>query len=73
MAASISIRVVLLHQVLEEFAMNCLVSFLRDEAGATSIEYAVVASGVAVAIVGAVNKLGFGVLTMWTSVSTALK
>jgi pilus assembly protein Flp/PilA len=47
-----------LHQVLEEFAMNSLICFLRDESGATSIEYAMIASGVAVAIVGAVNNLG---------------
>ena len=53
--------------------MHYLVSFLRDDTGATSIEYAVMASGVAVAIVGGVNKLGSGVLTMWTTVGTALK
>ena len=53
--------------------MHYLVSFLRDETGATSIEYAIVASGVAVAVVGAVIKLGSGVLTTWTNVSTALK
>jgi pilus assembly protein Flp/PilA len=53
--------------------MNYVVSLLRDEAGATSIEYAVVASGVAVVIVGSVDRLGSGVLAMWTTVSNALK
>jgi pilus assembly protein Flp/PilA len=62
-----------LHQLLEEFAMNSLICFLRDESGATSIEYAMIASGVAVAIVGAVNNLGSSIKTMWSSVYTALK
>jgi pilus assembly protein Flp/PilA len=53
--------------------MNCLVLFLRDESGATSIEYALIACGIAVAIAGAVTNLGSSVQTMWTSVSTALK
>jgi pilus assembly protein Flp/PilA len=63
----------ILHQLLEEFAMNLLKSFLRDQSGATAIEYAMIASGVAVAIVGGVNNLGSGVKSMWTSVNTALK
>jgi pilus assembly protein Flp/PilA len=53
--------------------MNCLVLFLRDESGATSIEYAMVASGIAIAIIGAVNRLGANVQSMWNLVSTALK
>ena len=32
--------------------------FLQDESGATSIEYAIIASGVSVAIVGVVQGLG---------------
>jgi pilus assembly protein Flp/PilA len=53
--------------------MNLLRLFFHDETAATSIEYAVIASGVAVVIVGAVNNLGSTVKSMWTSVSTALK
>jgi Flp pilus assembly pilin Flp len=60
-----------LHQLLEEFAMNSLISSLQDESGATWI--AMIASGVAVAIVGAVNNLGSTIKTMWSSVYTALK
>jgi len=33
-------------------------SFLRDESGATSIEYALIAAGIALAIISAVNSLG---------------
>ena len=53
--------------------MNLLRSFLGDQSAATSIEYAMIASGVAVAIVGGVNNLGSSVKSMWTSVNTALK
>jgi pilus assembly protein Flp/PilA len=47
--------------------------FLRDERGATAIEYAIVASGIAVAIAASVTTLGTGVKGMFTNVSTALK
>jgi pilus assembly protein Flp/PilA len=53
--------------------MNLLRSFFHDESAATSIEYAIIASGVGVVIVGADNNLGSTVKSMWTSVSTALK
>ncbi|HEY7247675.1 MAG TPA: Flp family type IVb pilin [Xanthobacteraceae bacterium] len=54
--------------------MKCRVmSFLHDQSAATSIEYAVLASGVALLIVAAVNKLGSTVQLSWMSVSTALK
>jgi len=47
--------------------------FVRDERGATAIEYAMIASGVAVAIAASVTSLGSGVKGLFTSVSTALK
>jgi pilus assembly protein Flp/PilA len=47
--------------------------FLRDEGGATAIEYAIIASGVAVAIAASVTSLGSSVNGLFTSVSTALK
>jgi pilus assembly protein Flp/PilA len=50
-----------------------LTRFLRDERGATAIEYAMIASGVAVAIAAAVTSLGSGVKGLFTSVSTSLK
>jgi pilus assembly protein Flp/PilA len=33
-------------------------AFLRDESGATAIEYALIAAGIAIAIIGAVNGVG---------------
>ena len=54
--------------------MTSIISrFLRDSAAATAIEYALIAGGIAVAIVAAVNGLGTQVNTMFTSVLTNLK
>jgi len=58
--------------------MNCsaplkaLRDFLLDERGATAIEYALLASGIAGAIIAAVMALGTSVNGMYTSVSTGL-
>jgi len=38
--------------------------FLLDETGATAIEYGIIAGGVALVIIGAVNQLGLTVKTM---------
>ena len=51
-----------------------LLRFLRDEAGATAIEYAMIASGVGVAIASTVTALGSAVKNnLYSNVSTALK
>jgi pilus assembly protein Flp/PilA len=47
--------------------------FIRNESGATAIEYALIASGISVAIVGVVGGVGTNVRAMFTTVSTALK
>jgi pilus assembly protein Flp/PilA len=47
--------------------------FIADQSGATAIEYGLIAAGVAVAILAAVNNLGSALQTSFTSVSTALK
>jgi pilus assembly protein Flp/PilA len=47
--------------------------FLRDEGGATAIEYAMIASGIAVAIAATIVTLGSSVQGMYTSVATAMK
>jgi len=53
--------------------MRKLIGFFTDPSGATSIEYAILASGIALLIIAAVNNLGSAVKTEFTSVSTALK
>jgi pilus assembly protein Flp/PilA len=47
--------------------------FLRDERGATAIEYALLVSGISILIAGAVATLGTTVKGLFTSVSSALK
>jgi pilus assembly protein Flp/PilA len=46
---------------------------MRDETGATAIEYAIIASGISIVIVAIVNSLGVTLNTTFTSVQTALK
>jgi pilus assembly protein Flp/PilA len=46
--------------------------FLQQQQGATAIEYALIAAGIAAAIIITVNALGVSVVNMWTSVSNAL-
>jgi pilus assembly protein Flp/PilA len=48
-------------------------SFLSDQTGATSIEYALIASGVSIVIIGTVLAIGTHVTSLYTSVNTALK
>jgi pilus assembly protein Flp/PilA len=47
--------------------------FVRDESGATAIEYALIASGIAVAIATTVVSLGSSVKGLYGSVATAMK
>ena len=47
--------------------------FLRNEQGATAIEYGLIAAGISVAIIVAVTGLGSALNTTFTSVQTALK
>jgi pilus assembly protein Flp/PilA len=50
-----------------------VVAFLKDESGATAIEYGLIASGIAVAIITVVKGAGTNLKTTFGSVSTALK
>ena len=45
--------------------------FLRNQRGATAIEYAIIAAGIAAVLVGAIATLGTSVTTMWTTVLNA--
>jgi pilus assembly protein Flp/PilA len=47
--------------------------FVREEAGATAIEYGLIAAGISIAIITAVASLGTSLNTTFTSVSTSLK
>jgi len=47
--------------------------FARDDSAATSIEYALIASGISIVIAATVFSLGTTVKGQYTNVSTALK
>jgi pilus assembly protein Flp/PilA len=51
----------------------CLLKFLSDESGATAIEYGLIAAGISIAILAAVNGLGSNLNTMFSSVNSSLK
>ena len=50
-----------------------LLRFLRDKSGATAIEYCLIASGIALAIVVTVQGIGPQLNTKFTAVNTSLK
>jgi len=53
--------------------MSTFLRFIRNESGATAIEYGLIAAGISVAIIVAVGATGSALNTTFTSVSTALK
>ena len=53
--------------------MQLLAKFLRDESGATAIEYCLIAVGISLAIIAIVQGLGTTLNTKFTSVNSSLK
>jgi len=47
--------------------------FLADECGATAIEYGLIAAGISIAIIVAVNGLGTNLNAKFTSINSSLK
>ena len=52
---------------------NLIARFVKDESGATAIEYGLIAAGIALAIIAVVNGLGTNLNTKFTSINTSLK
>ena len=53
--------------------MNKMIArFMKDESGATAIEYGLIAAGISVVIIVAVNTLGTTLLAKFTFVATNL-
>jgi pilus assembly protein Flp/PilA len=48
-------------------------AFLRDESGATAIEYCLIATGIAFAIIAAVQGIGPQLNTKFASINSSLK
>jgi pilus assembly protein Flp/PilA len=57
----------------KEGEMSEFLRFVRDEQGATAIEYALIAAGISVAIVAIVQGVGSTLVLTFTSVNTALR
>jgi pilus assembly protein Flp/PilA len=54
--------------------MKSLISkFFQDESGATAIEYGLIAAGIAIAIITAVNGVGSALSTNFGTISSSLK
>ena len=47
--------------------------FVRDESGATAIEYGLIAALIAVVIIGIVRTVGTSLINVFTSVNTGLQ
>jgi pilus assembly protein Flp/PilA len=52
--------------------MSLITRFLRDDSGATAIEYGLIAAGISVAIIATVAGIGPKLNTTFTKVSDAL-
>ncbi len=53
--------------------MSKIVAFLKNDSGATAIEYGLIAAGISIAIIAVVNGLGSKLNDKFTSISTQLK
>jgi len=53
--------------------MTHIMRFVRDESGATAIEYGLIAALIAVVIIGAVTTVGTNLSTTFTSIAGNIK
>jgi pilus assembly protein Flp/PilA len=52
---------------------NLIARFVKDESGATAIEYGLIAAGISLAIIAIVNGLGTNLNGKFTAINSALK
>jgi pilus assembly protein Flp/PilA len=52
---------------------NLISRFVKDESGATAIEYGLIAAGISLAIIAVVNGIGSSLNTKFSSINTSLK
>jgi len=55
------------------YMKNLVSRFVKDESGATAIEYGLIAAGIAIAIITAVQGVGTKLSTNFNNISTSLK
>jgi pilus assembly protein Flp/PilA len=56
----------------EQSMKNLLDRFVKDESGATAIEYGLIAAGISVAIIAVVNSLGTQLKSTFSTVTSQL-
>ncbi|WP_213741326.1 Flp family type IVb pilin [Bradyrhizobium sp. dw_411] len=52
---------------------NLIARFVKDQSGATAIEYGLIAAGISLAIIAAVNGLGTTLNAKFTTINSSLK
>ena len=52
---------------------NLIARFVKDESGATAIEYGLIAAGISLAFIGAVMGIGTSLSTKLGAINTSLK
>ena len=52
---------------------NLLSRFVKDESGATAIEYGLIAAGISLAIIAVVNGIGSNLNTKFSHINSSLK
>ena len=52
---------------------NLIARFVKDESGATAIEYGLIAAGISLAIIAIINGLGTNLNGKFTSINNSLK
>ncbi|QDM18094.1 Flp family type IVb pilin [Tardiphaga sp. vice352] len=53
--------------------MNMIRAFLRDDSGATAIEYGLIAAGISLVIIAVINGIGGKLNTKFGAINTSLK
>jgi pilus assembly protein Flp/PilA len=56
-----------------ELLKSTLIKFFPDESGATAIEYGLIAAGISIVIITAVNGIGTKLQSNFEAISTSLK
>jgi pilus assembly protein Flp/PilA len=52
---------------------NLIARFVKDQSGATAIEYGLIAAGISLAIIAVVNGLGTSLNAKFSSINSSLK
>ena len=57
----------------ENLSMRHVIAFLKDERAATAIEYGLIATGIALAVIPVITGIGTKLRTTFTSIQTQLR